>query len=315
MQRPTAFLLLVVVLAALAGTLALPSARFDEPSNRVFQQTGGAADILLRWTGAADQVRLTGEGYSAASPDGQFEGVVAGWYTARLYRNGFPGTAINIGVGDVYAVAGQSNSVSQVQPEGWKPATIEPQRVILSEYYRPGFRDPGRRPLERYLYDAGVAWQYAGAALNRPYPIMFVMVGLGNTSTQRWAQPDTYQRIIDAVETYEPKAILWHQGESDSTVPPLPADTSFANMRALIEGVGGSTPWVMAINSTSSAPPEGFVQWPVREAQRRVIDAYPHVLQGPDTDTVRIAGEVEYMGLSLQDHGEIWAATLTGLGL
>lgn len=308
----------VTSLLALVFLFLLPRGHFTEEDNRVFQQIDGRADVELEWVGTADAVQLSGIEYAATSASGRFSAVPAGWYTARLYRNGIPGRSINIGVGDVYVVAGQSNSIAQVQPEGYRPDVPPgPGRVILNRFYAPGLRDAYADPLKTYLYDAGVTWLYAGLALNHPHPVMFVMVGLGNTSTERWARPGTYQRIIDAVAAYGPKAILWHQGESDCTVPPAPWVVSYANMVAMIDGVSAvtSVSWIMAINSTGSPPPDGLAEWPIRQAQREIIQKYRHVHRGPDTDTIRAPGEYEYLGRSLKRHGGLWAMTMTALGL
>lgn len=277
--------------------------------NTVFQQKSGVASFHIAWKGDADGVTLNGQ----LSTDGKFQNVPAGWYLAELMHNGVVIDTMQIGVGDVYVVAGQSNSVSQRQPDSYVMPPIAPGRCILSDYYRFGsyvFRDVGVDPLNdaNGLTNAGCAWQYCAAALNKPYPIKFVIIGKGNTTGYEWAHFHALQ-LFRAWAMFQPKAILWHQGESDCTNPPR--TDSFVMLNAIVESLRQVTvtPWYIANNSTSYPPPGS--EWPVRQAQRDVIAKWPHVHAGPDTDTIRVPGEVEYRGDSLRQHGELWASVLT----
>lgn len=283
--------------------------------NTVFQQRGGVANFRIAWKGAADGISLDG----LFSSDGRFDGVAPGWYRADLMAGGAVIDTMQIGVGDVYVVAGQSNSVSQRQPDSHVMPTIAPGKCILSDYYGHGyfvFRDLGVDPLDNPngLMNAGCAWQYCAAAMNRPYPVKFVLIGQGNTTGYEWAHEHAHL-LFRAWAMFEPKAILWHQGESDCTHPPR--DDSFVMLNAIVESLRQvtTTPWLIAENSTSYPPPEGLHEWPVRQAQRDVIGNWEHAHQGPDTDEVRVPGEVEYTGDSLRQHGELWAASLIEQGL
>lgn len=285
--------------------------------NQVMQQKNGLASIKVEWRGAGEKIRLSRAGqFIGESTTGEFTDVTAGWYEAGLLSGGTEVDRINIGVGDVYVVAGQSNAVSPLQPDTYVPPMPPAGKVILSDYYRQGWKsfiDAGvTKPT------AGIAWLHAGIALNRPYPVMFVIVARGNTSTEDWVygRYGTLLNLETAWAMYQPKAILWHQGESDAGLN-VPQATSFGNMDAIILSIRNvtTTPWVIAKNSTSSKPPAPYTSWPIRSAQQDIIDKWPHVHLGPDTDQIRVPGEVEYMGDGMRLHGQLWAKRLIELGL
>ena len=298
------------------------------PPNEVIQQEAdGWTGVALQWHGPADLVRVKRAAQVIAeTATGQVD-LQPGWYEGCLVTNGVEGHCIPFGVGDVYVVAGQSNAVSPLQPDTYALPPIPEGVVSLSMYYSPGgantwmdrFRDAGTEPLGQGPgpYTAGVAWVFAALELNRPYPVGFVIVAHGNTSTEDWRT--VYgATLMRAVARYRPKAILWHQGESDS-IPgdPVPRSESFANMNAVVASLRhvSMTPWVVAINSTSRPAPKGYSEWPIRQAQRDIIATWPHVFEGPDTDTIRTPGEVEYLGPALEAHGRLWGQRLLQLGL
>lgn len=299
----------------LAASITFPQA------NRVFQQSGGTGTIPVSWRGDADLARLKLNGNTIAETGAAASNgfpssftVAPGWYDLVLVKDGVEGDAIKVGIGDVYLVAGQSNSVSQVQPQGYAPIVPPPGRVIVSDYYTAGqgmnaFRDPAVKPLTMHLYDAGVAWLYCGLALNRSYPVMFVIIGQGNTSTADWRTTPFLKRMFEGVYSYRPKAILWLQGEYDAMSGWSQA-TTYSNLHAIVWNMRqiDATPWVIAINSK----PGGYA--PTRAAEQQVIDEIDSALLGPDTDQYR-NGNVEFQGADLQSVGEAFAARLLALGL
>jgi hypothetical protein len=279
--------------------------------NRVFQQVNGVASFVPLRRGSGTW-RLKKDGVIVAeNSDGRFVNVPVGWYDLVLMDGVVEADSIKIGVGDVYVVAGQSNAVSPRQPLTHPLPTPASGKVILSDKYGKGFDsfiDAGvTEPV------TGVAWLFAGIALNRPYPVMFVNVAAGNTSCWDWANV-LGERLFRAWAVYQPRAILWHQGESECTSPPR--TDSYAMMDALILSLRQvtTTPWVMAYNSTSYPGPGGG-HWPIRGAQDQIIVRWSHVYEGPDTDRIRVPGEVEFLGDSMRQHGELWATRLIQLGL
>jgi hypothetical protein len=318
----------VAIRALPAASPSLLPAFFITPKpNEVLQKapgpTGGA-EVRCSWRGTVNTVRLKqGATIVSESTTGNFGVIPPGWYELVLVTAGVEGDRIKVGVGDVYVVAGQSNSVSPVQPHSWTmPVPVE-GKVILSDYYKFGhytFKDPAVDPLVvdavNGVYQAGAGWLYAGIAMNRPYPVMFVIVGQGNSSTTLWTT--IYgQRLIEAWARHKPRAFLWHQGESDAAEGFSQALT-FGNMDAIVLGIKHQTvtPWMVALNSTNG----GYA--PVRAAQQQLIDKWYHIFQGPDTDLLRQASgpEVEFLGVSpvgnqLQGFGSAWAVAINAAGL
>lgn len=297
-----------------AGIIESPQA------NRVFQQeAGGVVDLRATWRGQMDSFELKqGSTQVATSLDGRFLSVPAGWYDLNLIVAGELADTIKVGVGDVYLLAlSQSNGVSPLQPDTFVPITPPAGRVILSDYYAKGFnsfRDPATDPLiadhANGLYVAGVAWIYAGLALNRSYPVMFVNMAEGNTTAEEWAN-NYVVRAFDGIALYKPKAMLSFIGESDSV-----AANSQATVFTWLNAVVGSArqvsiiPWVVALNSQYP------VYQPVRDAQQQLITTWSHVHLGPDTDAIRTSGaNLEFVGSELQTVGEAWAARLLALNL
>lgn len=301
--------------------------------NQVIQQgPDGKVHVPVRWRGEQpDRLtlsltdgtivsELTSE-LAQPSPILVFGNVPAGWYCMTAWRNGSAVDTLNVGVGDVFLVAGQSNGVSQRQPSSWVcPVPSGPGQVIMSDYFVAGkgmfeFRDVHADPLDHPdgLHDAGVAWLYCGLQMAKPYPVKFVIVAHGNTTAHDWAHSHI-GKLFDAAILFKPKAILWMQGESECTQPPR--QDTFVMLNACIESMRAfnAIPWMVAQNSISYPPPQSYSEWPVRDAQRMVVSNWSHVFEGPDTDTIRVPGEVEFRGDSLRQHGELWAQRINAVG-
>jgi hypothetical protein len=293
-------------------TVSVPSAVIESPkNNQVIQKaagpTGGATVHITHRGGPIDFVRVKqGAQIVAERQHGDFT-LTPGWFRACVVQGGQESDCINFGVGDVYVVAGQSNAVSP--PQGFPAKATVPGKVIVSDVYGQGvdtFLDAGAD-----APSSSTAWVHMGNYLDRTYPIMIVNVASGNTSTYDWTHvAGLFSRLIDKVMLYKPRAILWHQGESDCTNPPR--TDSFANMDVMVSSLLSvtSTPWVVATNSTSYPPPSGYTHWPIRDAQTQLYTKWDHVYWGPDTDTIRKPGQVEFLGDDLRTHGILWGQVL-----
>jgi hypothetical protein len=113
------------------------------------------------------------------------------------------------------------------------------------------------------------------------------------------------------------RAILWHQGESDSHQAPE-HQIDGATYRRMLERVilatrsaaGWSIPWFVA--NASYGNPE-TPSWPAtREAQQSLWKSRI-ALEGPDTDTLGVAYRqnngkgVHFSDAGLKAHGQLWA--------
>jgi hypothetical protein len=214
-----------------------------------------------------------------------------------------------VGIGDVYIIAGQSNAVSPAQGHPLKRS--ETGLVFVNDIYRFGTRritDPSVEPS-----NASVAWIYAGDEIAKKvrYPLLFINVAAGGTSTRDWTEDryGTMTQLLRTLERFPAKAVLWHQGESDCGLK-MPKQETVANMRHIIERARQvrPIPWIVARNSTATAEsPCG-----TKQAQEEII-ASGLALAGPDTNAIRKSGQEEFVGDSLREHGELWAATLRDL--
>lgn len=264
----------------------------------------------------------------AAPTGGSFTGSLtmpAGWY--RLEVRAFEGatpilerTVDRVGVGEVFVMAGQSNSansgsgrltptddrVSVRGPAGWRLAA-DPQPIATGS--------------------GGSPWPAMGDALADmlDVPIGFMSVGQGGTRVDQWLPGGTlYPRLENAIDTFGLdgfRAILWHQGESDAG-----ADTSTEEYVERLEAIiaqsradaGWDVPWGVAL--ASYRPKTGLPDPDILEAQLQVIAADPLVFLGANTDDMIVPyrNGTNYSGIhfnvdGLNEHGQRWAAQLYAL--
>lgn len=308
---------LTAIDALAAGVPNLPLAIIDRKNHLVVQKSpgpGGVGFMKVTWRGVGivTEVRLKrGMTTYYTSSNGEFTGVAAEMYDIALVVDGVECDMVRGGVGDVVLCAGQSNTVSPLQPSTYvPPRPAAPGRVIISDYYghgRDSFVDAYDCPMVAPF--GGCAWVACGIALNRPWPVMFVILAQGNTTTTQWAE-GLVTRIFDGVAIYKPKFICWGQGESDAGAG-MSQSESFANMDACVGSLRqvSIVPWLVAKNSVNG----GYA--PIRAAQQQIIDKWSHVYPGPDSDTIRRpSGDNEFLGTELEAHGQLWATAINAAG-
>ncbi len=252
-------------------------------------------------------------------------------------------TVPHVGVGEVFIISGQSNATNY----GEVPQTTETGMVTTfsGEAWRPA-DDP--QPGTQDNSKKGSFAPSFGDALYRRYhvPIGLASVGHGSTSVRQWLpagervelMPTMTKYILKAddgtltsdgtlfngmmarINQFGPhgfRAILWHQGESDSHQPPE-HEISAETYRRMLEHVilttrkqaGWDIPWFVA--QASYHRPEDTSTPPIREAQSRLWQTGV-ALQGPDTDTLTAAyrqnnGKGTHLNdAGLKRHGQMWA--------
>jgi hypothetical protein len=159
-------------------------------------------------------------------PTQRFHGLLelpgGGWYSLAVARaQGEPALAevAFFGVGEVFVVAGQSNSTNF----GEERTTIGDDRVAAFDGERwwiasdpmPGVQDTS---------DGGSPWPLCGELLRKSLgvPVAFASCGFGGTSLKQWQKgfgekAGLYDGLLQRVRALgEFRAILWHQGESDA---------------------------------------------------------------------------------------------------
>lgn len=115
------------------------------------------------------------------------------------------------------------------------------------------------------------------------------------------------------------RAVLWHQGESDSILG-TPSEKYAEMLGGTIvqsrKDAGWDVPWGVAVASFHPAPEAtAGKQAAISEGQKKVVSTLPRVFQGPTTDGFRERGflsdKVHFNALGLAAHAQGWADALT----
>jgi hypothetical protein len=279
---------------------------------------------------------------------GQLPVIAGGFYRVEIKATNTAGkptllTVPNVGVGEVFVIAGQSNStnygeVPQTTQTGMV-ATFSGTEWSLANDPQPGVQDNSRK---------GSFIPSLGDALYRRYhvPIGIASVGHGSTSVRQWLPADTPINVMPTMTRYVKtnaagtlvsdgalfaamilrihqlgahgfRALLWHQGESDSHQPAehdIDAETYRSMMVALIHASRKQAewdfPWFVA-QATYHTPDDPSCP-PIRNAQQSLWQP-DLAIQGPDTDTLTAAYRqnggkgTHFNDAGLKAHGLLWA--------
>ncbi|MEO6911936.1 MAG: sialate O-acetylesterase [Edaphobacter sp.] len=256
-------------------------------------------------------------------------------------------TVQHVGVGEVFVVSGQSNSTNygetrQTTATGMV-STFNGENWGLANDPQPGVQDGSRK---------GSFIPPFGDALYRKYgvPIGVAAVGHGSTSVRQWLPAGEPVEVMPTNKIYIVRgkdgtlrsdgtlfngmmariqeldgqsgghgfrAVLWHQGESDSHQP-AGHDISAVVYGQMLKQVilatrkqaGWDIPWFVAEASYHS--PADMSSPPIRAAQRSLWESGV-ALEGPDTDTLTMQYRqnngkgVHFNDAGLKAHGLLWA--------
>jgi hypothetical protein len=249
----------------------------------------------------------------------------------------------HVGVGEVFVVAGQSNSANHGEERQrtatGRVAAFDGQRWQIANDPQPGASGGGGSfmpPLGDQLVERlGV-------------PVGFIACGIGATSVREWlpkgdvfAQPPTlegrveklpdgqwrskgeaFANLVARMKGVGPdgfRAVLWHQGESDAnqsdpsrTLPGrLYREDLERVIRASRREIGWEAPWFVAQASYHIPGDEGSPD--IRAAQASLWRDGT-ALEGPDSDALKGTWRenggkgVHFSGPGLREHGRQWAA-------
>jgi len=266
-------------------------------------------------------------------------------FDVRALKSGkpvFESRVAHLGVGEVFVIAGQSNSTNygevRQQTSSGMVVSFSGDTWVIANDPQPGVQDHstkgsfipafGDALYERYRVPIGVAsvghgstsvrqWLPKGEVVNVP-PTMskFVISSAPNSLESTGELFDGMMKRIDQLGRGGFRALLWHQGESDSNQRPEHRITGDEYRRMLEQIIsesrhvaGWDFPWFVAQVSYS---PKSSSSPPIREAQQSLWKA-GIALEGPDTDT--LTGEyrqnngagVHFSASGLQAHGKLWA--------
>jgi hypothetical protein len=255
-----------------------------------------------------------GEGRSF---EGDLLAPAGGWYRleVRALKGGQPvaqSAVDHVGVGEVFVMAGQSNSTNcsqdKLKQESGMVSTFGGDQWRLADDPQPGVHDNT---------GGGSPWPAFGDALYEKYkvPIGIASTGHAGTSVNAW-QPggDLFKHLVTRINQLGKggfRAVLWHQGESDVN---MPADEYAKKMTNLIQGskkeAGWDFPWFVAQVSYQNPYNTSFPS--VRAGQKKLWDTGV-ALQGPDTDTLggdnrdNNGAGIHFSAKGLRAHGKMWA--------
>ncbi len=262
-----------------------------------------------------------------------------GWYQLQVRLIG-SGTNIaeanveHVGVGEIFVVAGQSNAANhgEEKQQAKNPLIVE---------FGNGNWHPAKDPEAGASGKGGSFMPAFGDAMAARFnvPIGIVAIAEGSTSVREWlpkndsivALPDTgrnvimvgsnswvaagelYDRIISTQQMLGSngfRALLWHQGESDSTLSPK---IYRQYLQRIIEtsraSAGWRVPWFVA--QASYHP--GDTGLPELRAAQKSLATDGIALAGPNTDELgpewrqNNGKGIHFNARGLQKHGELWA--------
>lgn len=251
-----------------------------------------------------------------------------------------------LGVGEVFITAGQSNAVNAGDPFPYTPefaSTFDPWSNRWSQAHDPMPVGNGT---------GGSPWPYFGDILAKELkvPVAVIAVGCGGTSLSQW-QPDSapvkacenphrgnlFSRLAITLKVLQAqggvRAILWHQGESDTLNKTRKA--KYISLFKELRNPFGAIPWLVAHASFFPEVKIGEIpkncdelklsqerikaMMQIREAQQEIWKQ-GLALPGPDTDLYTGSQYrsneqycVHFNVKGLQVHAQGWAQAVRGI--
>jgi len=345
--------LLLSLAAAVPGSRAdTLTSSFPKARQIIQRNADNHADVRVagNWSGTALRIEaraivmpgVTNNGVSTdwmlivdAPTNGPFSGMLpgvaaGGWYRIEIRAvyadtNLVLSTAVDrVGVGDVFVTAGQSNAACFGSPTQ-RPTDDRVSTLTLSSGAWRLATDP-QPDNSAGMGGGGSAWPILGSLLaqSNNVPIGFVGVAYGGSALSQWQPPGTtffrnLTNALRAVGTNGARAVLWHQGESDS----LASTTASAYAQQLSNVVtqsrvvaGWAVPWGIAEVSFHPGATRAQEE-PVAAGQRLCLYTLSNSFRGPRTDDLNLEGKlsdtVHFNAAGLTDHAQQWANALIGV--
>jgi hypothetical protein len=326
---------------ALAAKPASPLSVTQPTERAIFQRNErGVAEVPVAATitdGQADTVEVRAINRQTKLPVKEWAKVAAsmkltlpaGWYQLefRAIKAGAEvavGTVERVGVGEVFVTCGQSNSANYGGPR----QKAQDDRVSSCNFQN-GLWQHGDDPQPGAGGGGGSPWAILGDLLAKKYdvPVGFICVGVGSTRVGQWTPTGgCYPRLKQALQltgAHGCRAVLWHQGESDSIAGTSSEDYAKMLGETIAQSrkdAGWDVPWGVALASYHPKPEATAErQAAVVAGQEKVIATVPGVFQGPETDSFHTRGWVDGIGgvhfnaRGLAAHAQGWADALVHL--
>jgi hypothetical protein len=358
----------VFLLGCIACAAALPAAELTVTSPLDYQvvqrSVDGSGELRIAGTlpdtvpvaGVVVEARLVDETPWRVVDDALdgrfFEGMLktpaGGWWRLQVRallegREVAGGSVLHVGIGEVFVIAGQSNSANHGEEKQVtrtrRVASFDGEAWRLADDPQPGAS--GKR--------GSFIPPFADAVVEQEdVPVGIVACGIGATSVREWLpkgrafpnpptierrvekRPDgqwvskgeAYSALIARMRSVGPegfRAVLWHQGESDANQKDMTRTLSGKLYREYLETIiessreeiGWKVPWFVAQASYHGPDDPGSDD--LRAAQASLWkDGI--ALEGPDSDALtgrlreRNGQGVHFSGPGLREHGARWAA-------
>lgn len=270
------------------------------------------------WTTIAERKDINNGKFS-----GQLPLKAGGWYVitvrGRIGKDVVAAAAVSkLGVGEVFVTAGQSNSASFGRPR----QVAKDDRVVF--FNGKGFI-PAKDPIPGGCGRDGSPWPILGDLIagSQQIPVCFRGATPTWTEVKNWMPGvqhkhwKLYNTLVARVGEFPKggvRAVLWHQGESDSLAK-TPAATYRDRLKTIIESLnkdaGYHIPWFVAQASfhTKSAEPE---EREVAKGQQ-LLWQQDIAKRGPNTDELGPeyrSDKVHFNQRGLTAHAERWFKAL-----
>ena len=348
-MRNSAWIWLVACATVVRAAEEKPVLVLTSPQDhQVFQRESKTRGVIVvegtAETGAKLEMRLDAQPWQPLAPAiNKFRTLIpvspGGWYKLEVRANGqAPAVVEHVGVGEVFIVAGQSNSgnhgsekqqtatgkVASFDGAQWRLAN-DPQRGASGQggSFMPAFGDAlaTRIGVPVAVVPCGIGatsvreWLPKGATFPNPPTLVGRVEKLPDGA---WASKGAaFAALVERMKPFGPsgfRAVLWHQGESDAnqndptrTLPgKLYRDYLERVIRESRRDSGWDVPWFVA--QVSYHGPGDEASSDIRAAQAALWkDGL--ALEGPDSDALRgvLRAGVHFNGKGLQAHGKLWA--------
>ena len=210
---------------------------------------GATRGTATDWGTIAAQAQIVQGKFS-----GQLTLPAGGWYRitvrARQGTKTLAEQAVDkVGVGEVFITAGQSNSANFGSPR----QEAKDDRVV---YFDGKVFVHAKDPIPGGCGGGGSPWSLLGDRIvaSQQVPVCFRSASLNWTEVKAWLPPATplYLNLVACVKAFGQdgvRAVLWHQGESDTLVK-TSAETYCERLKTIIETLnkdaGYQLPWLVA---------------------------------------------------------------------
>jgi hypothetical protein len=257
----------------------------------------------------------------SAPTNGNFHGQLrlkGGWYDLSVIAYAgstavATGMVQRVGVGEVFVTAGQSNAANYGQPG----LNAMDDRVSAGDLS--GNWVHADAPMPVAAGTGGSPWPPFGDALAGllDVPVGIIAVAVGSTQVGQWVPGAAYyyllKNALQLLGTNGCRAVLWHQGESDS-IAGTSASSYAQQLQSIIsqsrQDAGFDVPWGVAIASYHPSATSA-TEAPVQAGQWMVITNTPGVYLGAQTDPFHLTGylydTVHFNTNGLKAHGAQWA--------